>query len=208
MCVCVRQHFVRSKLKYILLSLAPNATISHEFKANENNNIRTTDFFISSFLLPILIAEADRDILDWSGRKPLDYRKQSTSVSASTYSSKYETLQLLAKSAATASTLPLMNLIPSDTNAFGTLKLKRHKRYSTTTGVLGRTQSMMGLSRLSGDEQYHSPIHMHLPSLSPDLDLGKRNQKRYRSILFRKKTNTTPKENVERGDTYYAPNGN
>lgn len=102
---------------------------------------------------------------------------------------------MLGNFAATASTLPLMNRIPSDTNAFGTLKLKRHKRYSTTT--LGRTQSMMGIPRTSSDVQYQSPNET--PTSSPDLDLGKRNQKRYRTILFRKKSNASPKENnVER----------
>lgn len=135
--------------------------------------------------------------MDWSGRKPLDYRKQSTSVSASTYSSKYA-LKSLANYAATTSTLPLMHLIPSETNAFGTLKLKRHKRYSTTTGVLGRTQSMMGLSRMSADESNASPKSISSTStVSPDLGLRKRESKRYRSILFRRKTNPTPKSDFE-----------
>ncbi|GAB0092185.1 hypothetical protein DMENIID0001_071730 [Sergentomyia squamirostris] len=35
------------------------------------------------------VYKADRDVLDWSGKKPLDYRRQKTAVSASTYSSKY-----------------------------------------------------------------------------------------------------------------------
>uniref|UniRef100_A0A1B0CQX0 Uncharacterized protein n=1 Tax=Lutzomyia longipalpis TaxID=7200 RepID=A0A1B0CQX0_LUTLO len=35
------------------------------------------------------VYKADRDILDWSGKKALDYRRQKTAVSASTYSSKY-----------------------------------------------------------------------------------------------------------------------
>lgn len=36
--------------------------------------------------------EADRDIFDWSGKKPLDYQKQLTSISASTFSSEYKAL--------------------------------------------------------------------------------------------------------------------
>ncbi|XP_052862189.1 ankyrin repeat domain-containing protein SOWAHB [Anopheles cruzii] len=32
------------------------------------------------------VYKADRDLLDWSGKKPLEYQKQMTSVSASTYS--------------------------------------------------------------------------------------------------------------------------
>lgn len=36
--------------------------------------------------------EADRDIFDWSGKKPLDYQKQLTSISASTFSSEYKVM--------------------------------------------------------------------------------------------------------------------
>lgn len=37
--------------------------------------------------------EANRDILDWSGKKPLDYQKQVTStLSASTFSSEYKVM--------------------------------------------------------------------------------------------------------------------
>lgn len=35
------------------------------------------------------VYKADRDILDWSGKKPLDYQKQLTCISASTFSSEY-----------------------------------------------------------------------------------------------------------------------
>ena len=36
-----------------------------------------------------LFSETNRDLLDWSGNKPLDNSKQQTSVSASTFSSEY-----------------------------------------------------------------------------------------------------------------------
>uniref|UniRef100_A0A182SDC6 Uncharacterized protein n=1 Tax=Anopheles maculatus TaxID=74869 RepID=A0A182SDC6_9DIPT len=36
------------------------------------------------------LSEADRDLLDWSGKKALEYQKQMTSVSDSTFSSEYE----------------------------------------------------------------------------------------------------------------------
>lgn len=40
--------------------------------------------------------EADRDILDWSGKKPLDYQKQSSNISASfTFNSEYRGNQTL-----------------------------------------------------------------------------------------------------------------
>lgn len=145
-------------------------------------------------------AEADRDVLDWSGRKPLEYRKQSTSVSASTYSSKYGSTISLASTVSSASMLPLANVIASDSNAFGTLKLKRHKRYSTASGVLGRTQSMMAKPH-SPDLQYGAP--KRTTYFSPELDQAKRSQKRYRSILFRKKVLQPPKDCVD-SDTLCA----
>jgi hypothetical protein len=36
--------------------------------------------------------EADRDVLDWSGKKPLDYQKQLTSISSATFSSEYKVM--------------------------------------------------------------------------------------------------------------------
>uniref|UniRef100_A0A182PBC2 Uncharacterized protein n=1 Tax=Anopheles epiroticus TaxID=199890 RepID=A0A182PBC2_9DIPT len=36
------------------------------------------------------VYKADRDLLDWSGKKALEYQKQMTSVSDSTFSSEYE----------------------------------------------------------------------------------------------------------------------
>lgn len=139
--------------------------------------------------MPVVV-EADRDILDWSGRKALDYRKQSTSVSASTYSSKYDSCYSLDDETFTASTLPLM--LPSSTNAFGSLKTRRHKRFSTTTGVIHRTQSMMGY-RKSPDARMN-PLNRNT-YFSPELDQEKRHQKRYRSILFRKKS--VPKDHTD-----------
>jgi hypothetical protein len=46
----------------------------------------------SSFFFVNISTEADRDCMDYSGKKPLDYQKQMTSVSESTYSSKYRTV--------------------------------------------------------------------------------------------------------------------
>lgn len=52
-------------------------------KVDRNKNIVFNNFDKFYF------SEANRDLLDWSGNKPLDYSKQQTSVSASTYSSEY-----------------------------------------------------------------------------------------------------------------------
>lgn len=59
-------------------------------KANFNDYSRI--FFLSR-TLHHRRAEANRDILDWSGKKPLDYQKQVTStLSASTFSSEYKVM--------------------------------------------------------------------------------------------------------------------
>ena len=44
-------------------------------------------FFFSNY--DTRCVEADRDIFDWSGKKPLDYQKQLTTISSSTFSSEY-----------------------------------------------------------------------------------------------------------------------
>lgn len=140
----------------------------------------------------LFFTEANRDDLDWSGRKPLDYRKQSTSVSASTYSSKYGNIVDLRKSHAMGSIA--MSSMQDD--GFGnTLKIKRSKRFATMNGVIMRSHSMKGLIKSP------SPTNMlTLPKrttyFSPELDHDKRNQKYYRSILFRKKSTPSTKSNT------------
>ncbi|XP_055910767.1 uncharacterized protein LOC129945134 [Eupeodes corollae] len=88
------------------------------------------------FALLCNVYKANRDLMDWSGNKPLDYHKQRTSVSASTYSSEYDVFmpQLPAK---------FRNL-----NAGGTVGFSRKKRsqgrYATMSGSsLLRNQSIM-----------------------------------------------------------------
>lgn len=133
------------------------------------------------------IVEADRDILDWSGRKALDYRKQSTSVSASTYSSKYDATKSSFIATGTQMTWKF--------DSFGgTMKLKRNKRFSTTTGAISRSQSMRGLIKSPAGDIAPSNRSTHF---SPELDQGKRHQTRYRSILFRKKTVPITKSNFD-----------
>lgn len=50
---------------------------------------RTNDSYTCAVQTPCRFAEADRDITDYSGNKPMDYLKHQTTVSASTYSSEY-----------------------------------------------------------------------------------------------------------------------
>lgn len=126
--------------------------------------------------------EADRDTLDWSGCKPLDYRKQSTSVSASTYSSKYGQTP---KSG--GHTTPFSMAGSNHENAFNTMKLKRSKRFATADHSMMRSYSMRG-STTSVATPKRSTFFF-----SPEMDVGKRNQKYYRSFLFRKKPLTLTK---------------
>lgn len=136
----------------------------------------------------IFYTEADRDTLDWSGRKPLDYRKQSTSISASTYSSKYDSLI----NCVTASTLAI-GLTTSKQETFGsTLKLKRTKRFPTLNGALMRSHSMKNFIKSPSTSNF-STTPKRTTCFSPELEQGKRNQKLYRSILFRKKSISSSK---------------
>lgn len=69
--------------------------------------------------------------------------------------------------------------------------------------MLNRAQSMRGVSQTAYAIDDASPFNSASASSSPDLEHVKRGQKRYRSILFRKKTNTTPEELINR-DTLFA----
>lgn len=138
--------------------------------------------------------EADRDQLDWSGRKPLDYRKIHTTVSASTYSSEYT----LPYNNHSTSTMPLPKF------NYGTLnKTKRHKRAVSSSGLVHRTQSMLGIS------QANSPSHSAASIADDDVsiknsppnrstffspELNPRHQKKYQSFSFRKKFGTIGKK--------------
>uniref|UniRef100_A0A182JJR9 ANK_REP_REGION domain-containing protein n=1 Tax=Anopheles atroparvus TaxID=41427 RepID=A0A182JJR9_ANOAO len=81
------------------------------------------------------VYKADRDLLDWSGKKPLEYQKQLTSVSASTYSSEYE--RKLSKHEKFF-TLPSKTLSPL-TRGGTFMRRKRRQRPSTTDHVTLQT---------------------------------------------------------------------
>lgn len=145
-------------------------------------------YFKNIFFSP---TEADRDILDWSGRKPLDYRKIHTTVSASTYSSEYNLPYI--NYSATTMPLPKSN--------HGTLnKTKRHKRAVSSTGLVHRTQSMLGISQplSSSDSVSIADDNVSMKNVppnrstyfSPELGDGTRHQKKYQSFSFRKKFGT------------------
>lgn len=147
------------------------------------------------YLLDYLtFSEADRDTLDWSGRKPLDYRKQSTSVSASTYSSKYAN----ASNMNVVTSMQTMDhtIASHDYGLGGTLKSKRSKRFSTMNNSMMRTQSMRGFIKSPVTSSFTMP--KRTTYFSPELDQGKRHQKNYRSILFRKKVIPSMKNEVDK----------
>lgn len=151
-----------------------------------NHFIKKNIFFHST--------EADRDILDWSGRKPLDYRKIHTTVSASTYSSEYK-LPYINYS---TSTMPLPKF------NYGTLnKTKRHKRAASSSGLVHRTQSMLGISQQQQHQQPPSTDSIADDTMSmkaappnrstyfsPELGDGVRHQKKYQSFSLKKKFGT------------------
>ncbi|XP_058827933.1 uncharacterized protein LOC131687864, partial [Topomyia yanbarensis] len=88
------------------------------------------------------VYKADRDLLDWSGKKALEYQKQMTSVSASTYSSEYDPMFVVNER---FHSLPSKKLL-SPLSRGGTFmrKKSRRQRPSTATGVeLQRTHSML-----------------------------------------------------------------
>lgn len=152
--------------------------INHHFKKK-----------IILFFVRFISSEANRDVLDWSGRKPLDYRKQSTSVSASTYSSKYGHITDIQNNIATVS-----NEMFGGHDFGNTLKIKRSKRFATMNGVLMRSQSMKGLIKSPPTNTLTLP--KRTTYFSPELDQDKRNQKHYRSILFHKKSIPSTKSNI------------
>lgn len=82
---------------------------------------------------------------------------------------------------------------------YGTLnKTKRHKRAVSSTGLVNRTQSMLGISPLaspSGSNAVDNSPKINLPPnrstyFSPELGDGTRHQKKYKSFSFRKKFGT------------------
>ncbi|KXJ81940.1 hypothetical protein RP20_CCG016219 [Aedes albopictus] len=88
------------------------------------------------------VYKADRDLLDWSGKKPLEYQKQMTTVSASTYSSEYDPRFIVNER---FHSLPSKKLLSPLTRG-GTFMRKKNRRQrpSTATGVeLQRTHSML-----------------------------------------------------------------
>lgn len=142
------------------------------------------------FFSMCIFTEANRDVLDWSGRKPLDYRKQSTSVSALTYSSKYGSDNYLSNNFVFSTAFSTTDGSIMNANGFAnTLKIKRNKRFATMNGVM-RSHSMRNFIKSSSPIIDTLTMPKRTTHFSPELNHeSKRNSKNYRSILFRKKPN-------------------
>lgn len=67
-------------------------------------------------------------------------------------------------------------------NACNTIKPKRSKRFATANRSMMRSYSMRGSTTSLAEPKQRPKLFF-----SPEMDVGKRNQKNYRSFLFRKK---------------------
>lgn len=80
--------------------------------------------------LSLQTAEADRDALDHSGKKPLDYQKQLTSISSATFSSEYKVMN---------------NVIVSGIKTLPTRQsMMKKNRDKSAANVVQRKHSMLG----------------------------------------------------------------
>lgn len=140
--------------------------------------------------------EADRDKLDWSGKKPLDYLKSKTSVSASTYSSEYTTSTPLMspQSRGRSPSGEPVTLPRRSSELRGTFrKLRNHKRFATSTGVMQLTQTMLGIpTKTAGIDEIDS--NSTLSIADADRTSPPQREKRprkYQSFLFKNKSSAT-----------------
>lgn len=141
--------------------------------------------------------EADRDKLDWSGKKPMDYRKNQTSVSASTYSSEYNTSTPLMspQSRGGSPTGEPVTLPRRSSELRGTFrKLRNHKRFATSTGVIHLTQTMLGFpTKATALDEVDSIGHSTLSIADAGRTSPTQHEKRprkYQSFLFKNKSAT------------------
>uniref|UniRef100_A0A1A9V327 ANK_REP_REGION domain-containing protein n=1 Tax=Glossina austeni TaxID=7395 RepID=A0A1A9V327_GLOAU len=138
--------------------------------------------------------KANRDLLDWAGNKALDYSKQQTSVSASTYSSEYCAKFLLndLNNNYHFELPPNMRNLSVNTSRYigggtvgSTLMRSRKRSQLNTNSPITRTQSLMTTSTtmfcvkksptksvpyLAGNQKDLLPCKTPAPNSSPELD--------------------------------------
>lgn len=127
------------------------------------------DFLISALVL----AEADRDIFDWSGKKPLDYQKQLTSISASTFSSEYRVMSNVIVSG--------IQTLPTRQN---TMKKNRNREKVQRSFTIMNDSGASSSQRPSFDESFDTKS---IVSEAGSSEFGtKREKKKYRASFLKK----------------------
>lgn len=112
--------------------------------------------------------------MDWSGKKPLDYRKQKTTVSASTYSSEYNSMLPIIHSNIVVETSPFGGTYPKSS--------RRHQRHATTTCV----QRSYSLANADKPDKFNTlPLSDQSDTMSLNGSMRRRNDKRNKSFLRR-----------------------
>ncbi|XP_053955014.1 uncharacterized protein LOC128861126 [Anastrepha ludens] len=129
------------------------------------------------FELLVNVYKANRDLVDWSGNKPLDYSKQSTSVSPSTFSSEYYS-DFYAHEIEPYNNNWARSLLKGASG--GTVRSKKYasKAYSTMTPSsktsVSRAQSVMTATAPTSRQRPKTAMAMSL--FSPEQDLSKRSE--------------------------------
>jgi hypothetical protein len=117
--------------------------------------------------------EANRDVLDWSGKKPLDYQKQLTSISNATFSSEYKVM----------SNVIISNIqtLPARQN---TMKKNRNRE---RTGVQRSFSIMTDVGASSSSKSFDGSDTRSLAGGETESGFGtKRKEKSYRSSFLKK----------------------
>lgn len=117
---------------------------------------------------------SDRDALDWSGKKPLDYQKQLTSISASTFSSEYRVMSNVIVSG--IQTVPRQNTMRNNRN---------RERVGIQRSFTMRPEASGSSPRLSIDDSNFDTQSIVSEAASTSVGT-KRKEKRYRSSFLKK----------------------
>lgn len=123
-------------------------------------------------LLFLNFAEADRDIFDWSGKKPLDYQKQLTSISASTFSSEYKVENNVV--------IYNIQMLPTRQN---TMKKSRNRGVQRSMTITN--DGAASTSQRSFDDNFDTKSIVSEAGTS-DFGFPKRKEKRFRASFLKK----------------------
>lgn len=136
-------------------------------------------------------------MVDWSGKKPLDYRKQKTTVSASTYSSEYNSMLPIIHSNIVVENISIGGTIPKINN-----RKKSNQRYGTAPSV-HRSYSLLNVDKPDKYNLHDKANKNDFDKPSDSVSMYgsmRRNDKRNRSFLGRTFSSVSGK----RHDNWYA----